>query len=139
MSATSHFDPSFGFHPVYKTCVSLPDDRANCALQIAYSLPPDVLVDPYELENYRPSYTFDFVGVTDLEAPVFWADSRDSELLTTVRLPADMADEVCVDLPIHLRYGRPSNSSTHGSITVPCPAVYWSCRMFRISAFSRGY
>lgn len=127
MSATSHFEPSSGFHPVYKTCVPLDEKYADCSLHLLYTFPPDVLVDPYELENYKSSYTFNIAAVPDLELPVFAADPQNLSLFVNVVPPQESSTQVCIELPIHLRYGRPSNSTSHEYLEIPCPFTYLIC------------
>jgi len=131
MACTSYLKPSIGFHPTYKTCVTL-DDGAHytskdCSLHVAHTLPPDVLIDPYELDNYRTSFTSHITRRIDLESPVFCAEPHDFEVFINVSLSAETRDEVCIDFPMHLRYGRPLDRPTYQHVTIPCPLAFWSC------------
>jgi len=131
MTFTSYLVSSTGFHPTYGICVSLEDDthytKKGCSLHAVHSLPPDVLVDPYELHNYYSAFTFHLTIATDLESPVFSAENRDSEVFLNFTRPGDIRNNICIDFPIHVRYGRPRNYSGYQDVIIPCPVVFWSC------------
>jgi PIG-X / PBN1 len=131
MTFTSYFESSTGFHPTYKICVLLEDDahstNKDCYLHVAITLPPDVLLDPYELENYHSAFTFRTTSATDLESPVFGVETRDSQVFLNVTLTNETRHNVCIDFPIHMRYGRLLNHSGYRNVIIPYPRVFWSC------------
>lgn len=149
-SFTATLAPKRGFHPTFRTHISIPngprkarrphldqlhdgdprlsqdtEDRANCTLHVAHTLPSALLADPYELELRRDEYAFVLWGERNLEFPVHAMPGTGQRLLLNVTLPAE-ARELVVELPLHLRYAEPG-AGGHKSIPAPSPAVFWAC------------
>jgi hypothetical protein len=119
-----------GFHTTWTTAVKLArdaDKAGDCSLYVLYDLPPHVFVDPYELANYRDSYTFQLSGTRNLELPVIALHSPGSNLLLNVSLGSmSESGDVSVDVPLHLRYGKPGSLDYHQE-RIPSPTAYIAC------------
>jgi GPI mannosyltransferase 1 subunit X len=125
-SPVSAVSPSQGLHFVISDQVppfEVPKE-SNCLLHILHRFPPDVFVDPYELEQRvldKISPPFKVWGETDLELPVS-AVSEGSLLLLG---PVTTGEQV--DVPIHTRYPLPSWTSSHASVTLDNPTLLLVC------------
>jgi len=117
-----------GFHTTYSThiIVNNPADLARCTCHLLHILPPRVFVDPYELANYRDFYTIKLSGYSNLELPVTAVDPKGSALLLNILLPKTGMQNMTVDVPLHLRYGKPVQVDD-GSVKVPLPTGFWTC------------
>ncbi|PPQ73061.1 hypothetical protein CVT26_014653 [Gymnopilus dilepis] len=113
---TSNLGPPKGFHPTSKTTIHLPEPASSyksCTLNLYYTLPPPVFVDTHELAQREASYTFKHWGSRDLEKPVHALPDEISELLLDVNFlegagrAVEEGMSVDVDVPMHLRYGKP--------------------------------
>jgi hypothetical protein len=130
------------------------------------NLPAEVFVDPYELELYREHYTFEVFrqigersanagradGV-DLEVPVFALGEDEQRGKWGVRVdvinPCSSDGELEVDIPLHLRYGRPRTTESDAVavvVDIEPPEVYWTCegagghrKGLCLMIFGRGY
>ncbi|KAI0058082.1 hypothetical protein BV25DRAFT_1313242 [Artomyces pyxidatus] len=123
-----------GFHTTSLTQLSIFNAPASsCTLKQVYTLPPLLFVDPYELHHYEDSYSFEVSGTSNLEAPVFAMDKKDTILLLNILL-SDLRPEhvlLLVTLPLHMRYGYPTleTEMTEGfvNVTLSPPVTFWSC------------
>lgn len=118
--------PSQGLHFVISDHVPTFEvpKRSNCSLHILHRFPPDIFVDPYELEQRvldKISPSFKVWGETDLELPVSAVSEGSLLLLGPVTADAQ------VDVPIHARYPLPSWVSSHALITLDDPTLLLVC------------
>jgi hypothetical protein len=127
--------PAYGAHPVAATHLSseeLQPQSQDCALNLFFRLPPEVFVDPYELVNYRESYTFEHWGTRNLELPVAAVSSEGSAVLLGVNVGGGsngkdaVKEERTIDLPLHTRYGLPDEKS-YRTVSIPASKGFWSC------------
>ncbi|KAK0446116.1 PIG-X [Armillaria borealis] len=122
LSSTIH--PSYGFHPTVTTSFRGISVEPSCSLFLLLTLPPLVLVDPYELANYKDSYTFRHAGPSNLELPVSAIGPSNSHVFVNVSRRA--VKEGSLQIPLHLRYG---NVSVDGfqAVDVSVPEGYVIC------------
>jgi len=114
-----------GFHTTLSTRISLHarPEYAACNLLILYELPPDIIIDPFELNDH--GLHFEFVGNTNLELPIS-AVGNEAGWLLVASEPAK--EVVVVDLPLHVRYGVPGEGyNPRHIIQLPPPACFWGC------------
>ncbi|KAK0469436.1 PIG-X, partial [Desarmillaria tabescens] len=102
LSSTIH--PLYGFHPIVTTSFHGITVEPSCSLYLLLTLPPLVFVDPYELANYKDSYTFRHAGPSNLELPVSAIGPSNSHVLMNVSRQA--ITKGAVQIPLHLRYGE---------------------------------
>ncbi|CAA7267242.1 unnamed protein product [Cyclocybe aegerita] len=119
---TSRVHSPQGFHPTFTTSIHSPlqllvsghNLTSSCTLHLLYTLPPGIFVDRHELALRHNQYTFIHWGSRDLERPVGAVEA--SEVLISVPEPGGVElekddgqgeVEVRVEVPMHLRYGRP--------------------------------
>lgn len=117
--------PPYGFHPVAKTQI-LVDKKEGCVLNLRYSLPAEIFIDPYELANYASYYSFRYTGSRNLELPVHALDKvQNAELWLTL---TEEAKDV-VDVPLHLRYAEPleGDEERYRTISISPPEVLLAC------------
>lgn len=138
-SITSHLHPAHGFHPSSRNTLTLLHHHQNCTIHLYYTLPPQIFVDPHELALRRASYAYRHWGSTELEKPAYALDSgeADTEVLvifedTKFLVGVDGTDtaaqrEVMVDVPMHLRYGRPSASGGYEEVQLRWPTAFLLC------------
>ena len=131
-SLSSSLDPQ-GFHFSVSTTVRLGahTDRSVCSLHILHDLPPHVYADQYELAQ-RPGYNSSLWGTADLERPVSAVDPRGSVLLLSVdglHLSQLQHETVTLDVPLHARYGRPTERQDAPLHTVALrrPLGFFAC------------
>lgn len=131
-TSTPHLSSSLtaqGFHFTLTTRLS-PHARApaaNCTLHLLHVLPPDVYADRYELAQ-RPGLSAEsLTGESDLELPVGAVGEGGSALLLEVREGTREDGELVVDMPLHARYGRPSEGGGYHTIRLERPAGFWAC------------
>ncbi|KAF5366996.1 hypothetical protein D9758_003983 [Tetrapyrgos nigripes] len=123
--------PNRGYHRSFVTKISSNqwDKYTDCSLHIHYKLSVLAFWDPYELANYRDSYTFYHHGHSNLELPVVAMNSNGSSLLLNVALSgADLE----IHVPFHLRYGEPSPDG-HQSAEISMPIAFFSCPAAQVS------
>lgn len=84
-------------------------------------------------------------GEQDLEAPDWVVKTWGSAALFELETPPS-AEEWEVTIPTHLRYVKPSDngtsSSSHATLDIPTPAVFWACHAeegtkFPVNPFDR--
>jgi hypothetical protein len=138
-SITSHLHPAHGFHPSSITTLTLLNHHQNCTIHLYYTLPPQIFVDPHELALRRASYAYRHWGSTELEKPAHALDrgEADTEVLIIFEdakflVGVDSTDtaaqrEVMVDVPMHLRYGRPSASGGYEEVQLRWPTAFLLC------------
>ncbi|KAJ3966683.1 PIG-X [Lentinula raphanica] len=154
LTVLSSIDPPHGFHRTIRTSIILQDvdwihlveqDEKNetrlCSVHLHYEFPVLVFVDPYELANYQHLYTFELRGNANLELPVAAMEqnleSNGALLVLLLNLNPKLISNntsgprVDVKVPIHLRYGEISRSTsrteTHRSAEIAWPEVFLSC------------
>ncbi|KAJ6543540.1 PIG-X, partial [Mycena vulgaris] len=94
------------FHPTLLTNVEV-FEIDTCGLHIYYALPPLIFIDPYELANYRSSYSFQHIEPSNLELPPAALEQSGSSLLLTVSVPR-RGGTIDAEVPLHVRYGTTS-------------------------------
>ena len=112
-----------GFHTTLSTRISLHARHAYaaCNLFVLYGLPPDVIIDSFELSNH--GLQFEYVGNANLELPILGVGNEIGWLLVAVDPEKEM-----VDVPLHLRYGVPGKGhNPHHTIQLPPPTCFWGC------------
>ena len=122
-----------GFHFTVSTTVNaaLQDADRDCALHLLFDLDPHVYADQYELAQ-RPDYTSSLWGDTDLERPVSAVHSNGSVLLITAHehiIPRGQTTSPTFDVPLHVRYGKPSETSETAfrRVTIKRPVGFFAC------------
>ncbi|KAK0194109.1 PIG-X [Armillaria mellea] len=88
------------------------------------TLPPIVFVDPYELANYKDSYTFRHAGPSNLELPASAIGPSNSHVFVNVSRRA--VKEGSLQIPLHLRYGEVSVDGFQ-AVDVSVPEGYMIC------------
>lgn len=122
LSSTIH--PSYGFHPTVTTSFHGISVEPLCSLFLLLTLPPLVFVDPYELANYKDSYTFRHAGPSNLELPVSAIGPSNSHVFVNVSRRA--VKEGSLQIPLHLRYGEASIDGFQ-TVDVSVPEGYVIC------------
>lgn len=146
---TTTLGPKRGFHPTFRTVISLPngpwkgrqlhsnelldgdtprhstEETTRCTLHVAHALPSTLFADPYELELRRDQFTFLLLGEHNLEFPVHAMTGTGQRLVLNVSLSSDTR-EIVVEFPLHLRYAEPGHGG-HRPVAVPSPAPFWAC------------
>ncbi|SJL09982.1 uncharacterized protein ARMOST_13364 [Armillaria ostoyae] len=122
LSSTIH--PSYGFHPTVTTNFHGISVEPSCSLFLLLTLPPLVFVDPYELANYKDSYTFRHAGPSNLELPVSAIGPSNSHVFVNVSRRA--VKEGSLQIPLHLRYGDVSVDGFQ-AVDVSVPEGYVIC------------
>ncbi|KAI1790705.1 PIG-X [Ganoderma leucocontextum] len=122
-----------GFHFTLSTTLSVPIAHAldRCPFHLLYDLDPHVYADQYELAQ-RPGYTSLLWGTSDLERPVSAVDPKGTLLLITAdntHITREQNSNITLDVPLHARYGRPSQSSdtTIHHIDLKLPVGFFAC------------
>ncbi|KAG2149250.1 PIG-X [Suillus clintonianus] len=113
-----------GFHSTLSTEIPLHarHEYAACNLFVLHELPPDIIVDSFELDDHR--LHFQFAGNTDLELPTSGVANESGWLLVAVKPETDL---VMVDVPLHVRYGMPREGNLRHIIQLPPPTCFWAC------------
>ncbi|KAF9481625.1 hypothetical protein BDN70DRAFT_786157, partial [Pholiota conissans] len=131
---TSTLLPQQGAHPISSNEVYLPRSLLeSCSLHLYYTLPPILFVDTHELGQRSASYSFKYWGTKDLERPVHALSEDISELLINVGTDGHVIDDegstVRVEVPMHLRYGRPvwKDGKPYESVTIDWPQAFLQC------------
>ncbi|CAL1700583.1 unnamed protein product [Somion occarium] len=128
-SFSSSISSTKGFHTIITTQYS-GGVLDGCKLNLAYTFPPDVFVDPYELRYDFSSFELD--PLPNLELPVKVAGHGDSTLLLHLDTSSKLKHEdrvAPVKIPVHARYGElvAPTSSPFRSIQLSAPRGYWVC------------
>lgn len=141
-----------GLHPTLT--LTLPSSHLNvpdptCKLHTYLTLPSALFIDKYQFNDALFLASANLValrslaGATDLEAPDWvvpqWGSaalfelavpspsSSDRETGEAEKRSAIVQPEHNVSIPLHLRY-LPASPTSHHSISVPWPVVFWACR-----------
>lgn len=139
-TSDSHFSCEFlkpaGLHPTLQLKLSSakpPLDDAGCAPHAFVTLPKTIFADRYQYEDslFLASKNLTASRYTslpvDLEAPAYTTTTWGSRFLLELAPPASgQAEEWTAEVPLHLRYLKPSASGSV-PIEVPYPAVFWAC------------
>ncbi|CDH59014.1 hypothetical protein RO3G_10882 [Lichtheimia corymbifera JMRC:FSU:9682] len=122
----SRLDKAQSLHPHIVTRLDpLPEPQPHCFFDVIYELPASVFVDPNQLSNL-PSFQRHWVfGETDLEVPLEHVKETRGSVVIVRQKPTDIEHEL--DLPIHLRYQRPSDNDSFRDIKISAPRVGWTC------------
>ncbi|RXW13897.1 hypothetical protein EST38_g11960 [Candolleomyces aberdarensis] len=128
LTSSSSLSPPYGAHPTIVTDVQAPGDTESsaCSLYLHYSLPPILFVDPYELDMRQQQYTVVGLkgkGARELEKPVHALPDEDG---IEVILKTDSVVEQ-VQLPIHVRYGKPTFNTSYVVQPLDAPTVVLAC------------
>ena len=131
--STSFMQPT-GLHPALRlTLPSLTEPPSqDCALHTYLTLPASLFPDKYQLSapNFLASNNLrsihSLTGETDLEAPIWAVSKWGSALLLELAPPETGSTQWNVDIPLHLRYLRPT-SGGETPLFVPWPIVFWAC------------
>lgn len=109
----------------------------SCALHSYLTLPSTLFPDKYQLSSplFLASKSLRSLrsvsGETDLEAPDWaiekWGSAMLVELAPPDAKPGSKQGPWHADIPLHLRYIRPSVSGT-AATEIPWPVVFWACR-----------
>ncbi|KAF1933685.1 PIG-X-domain-containing protein [Didymella exigua CBS 183.55] len=138
-----------GLHPTLT--LTLPTSHltapdATCRLHAHLTLPSALFIDRYQFSDplFLSSQNLlalrSLSGATDLEAPDWVIPQWGSAALFELALPPSTSTSSSVaeknsavhadhniSIPLHLRY-LPASPSTHASVDVPWPVVFWACR-----------
>jgi PIG-X / PBN1 len=137
-------EPAYGSHPNIRTIlpsstlvppVNDTVDHESCTLHGLYTLSKEVFVDKYQLAQlaqFQSGGIADVRGVwgeTDLENPTYKTEGWGSVVLLDVAVPvADEAEELVLELPVHLRYLEPSTEGGYEALTLLPPQLFWTCQ-----------
>ncbi|KAJ7574291.1 PIG-X [Mycena floridula] len=120
---SSTLEPQAGFHTKLTTKITIENTR-NCSLNLYFSLPPLLFVDPYELADYDDKYAFRRWGPSSLELPLAALKNEASTLL--LHLKSTELVNIEVELPLHARYGH-LNSDGYELAHIQGPLAFLSC------------
>jgi len=141
---SSFLTPTKGLHTTSTTRLALHHgdrSRSSCTLHLYFTLPTQLIADPYELAHRRESYRFERFGGGNLEAPVFspgaGADAP-AGLLLDLTIPGGEGVEgedsstrssvIQIDVPLHARYGVPkTGGELIDEVALPPPEAFWAC------------
>ncbi|KAF1981781.1 PIG-X-domain-containing protein [Aulographum hederae CBS 113979] len=158
---TSHYTFSFpsptGLHPhahiTLPHSALTPPSPHRCSLHTYLTLPSAIFLDRYQFSDplFLTSLNLKSLrhisGATDLEAPDYVVDEWGSAALFEIDVPNSKSKaggssgkseskregDFVVDIPLHLRYLTPTNSTTSGSpqgtvsLDIPHPILFWAC------------
>ncbi|KAF2715205.1 PIG-X-domain-containing protein [Pleomassaria siparia CBS 279.74] len=141
LTYSTRFSMPTGLHPTL--LITLPTSQLTppaptCRLHAHLTLPSSLILDKYQFSDplFLTSSNIDVLrsiaGATDLEAPDWVIPQWGSAALFSLVFPADpsatsLPADWEVSIPLHVRY-LPAANSSHGSIPVPWPVVFWACR-----------
>lgn len=137
----STFSASFltptGLHPTLELEISsssLPTEERSCSLHTYLTLPRTIFADRYQfsdplfLASKNLSSLHHITTPVDLEAPVYALSSWGSSVLLELAPPATREGPFTAAIPLHLRYLRPtSTTSGQSSLELPYPVMFWAC------------
>ncbi|KDN51763.1 hypothetical protein RSAG8_00311, partial [Rhizoctonia solani AG-8 WAC10335] len=121
--------PTQGFHIVSTTTISGLDTfvpEANCFAGSLQFVPPDFIIDEYELnQRYQEGYgsLCHVIGERDLELPAQAVGGRSAAILAEI----PFQPEVKIDIPLHLRYPSPKEGVELSEPLLPWPWVIVTC------------
>jgi hypothetical protein len=133
---TSRFLTPTGLHPTLQLSFSsnkLPSAEGECAPYAFLTLPKTIFADRYQLGDdlFLASKNLTALRYTtlpvDLEAPAYTTETWGSSILLELVPPASEEEQPWnVEIPLHLRYLKPSMSG-QVETEIPYPAVFWAC------------
>ncbi|KAH7907979.1 PIG-X [Hygrophoropsis aurantiaca] len=123
--------PIIGYHTTLSTHLEInqTSDFPEYTLYILYTIPPHVIVDPFELNDNHAS--FKVFGKSHLELPLSAVNQTATYLLLSIS--PDLEDDLDItsglffDIPLHVRYGLPSLGSSDYTITIDTPKIFRAC------------
>ncbi|KAG6007961.1 hypothetical protein E4U21_005322 [Claviceps maximensis] len=128
-----------GLHPVLQLKVSsnkAPVADEHCAPYAYLTLPNTIFADKFQLADrlFLASNNLTALQYTslpvDLEAPAYTTKTWGSTLLLELAPPPSLDDDPAAawtaQVPLHLRYLKPSTSGI-ADIEIPYPVVFWAC------------
>jgi hypothetical protein len=121
--------PTQGFHIVTTTTIFDLDTyvpEANCFAGSLQFVPPDFIIDEYELrQRYEEGYgpLCHVTGERDLELPVQAVSGRSAAILAEVPLRS----QVKIEIPLHLRYPSLQKGVGLSELQLPWPWVILTC------------
>ncbi|KAF2115062.1 PIG-X [Lophiotrema nucula] len=140
----TRFSHPTGLHPTL--ILTLPSSHLDapdptCKLHTHLTLPSYLFIDKYQFNDPLFLASKNLVslrslsGATDLEAPDWVVPQWGSAALFELAVPSFSPNEDepkpsgdwNVSIPMHLRY-LPAQQSSHTSVPVPWPVVFWACR-----------
>jgi hypothetical protein len=128
-----------GLHPKLQIDISpsrhLKSPGEDCTLNAYFKLPRGLFVDKYQLSSANPQLLSSLKikrlrnvsGEADLEAPVWGSNRWGSSVLVEVDPEQTTDTGLTVELPLHLRYLEPKNS-TESEMRFALPSIFWACR-----------
>jgi hypothetical protein len=151
-SYTSTFLHPTGLHPTMQLQISSatpPTEDKTCSIHAHLTLPRSIFADKYQLSDSLFMSSKNLSAVrhitpnVDLEAPEYTQKIWGSAILLELSPPSDSTLAWTAEVPLHLRYLRPS-SGTAGltNISLPYPVLFWACTAdegskFPINPFDR--
>lgn len=145
---STRIQPARTFHPQLITTIKLPEILepknhhhfvSTCSLNVLYTLPPSIFVDPYQLADLTPQSLagtesgriLGVWGEADLEKPVDQVRGWGSLVLVRAANGASLEGHngtVSVTLPAHARYQPPRGDGAFEiSVELQTPDVFWMC------------
>ncbi|KIY71734.1 hypothetical protein CYLTODRAFT_487012 [Cylindrobasidium torrendii FP15055 ss-10] len=112
-----------GFHPTLDVRI-LYEEPTDCTSIIFLDLPPEVLVDRFELANYAAEYSFHLLGPSNVELPVVALANETSHLMLEITPEDSLYRQVTI--PLHLRYPE-VGTDDYVAVTFPAPHGYLAC------------
>lgn len=109
-----------------------PKSGEGCKLYAHLTLPPAVFADKYQFTDSLYLASKNLSSLTwisspvDLEAPVYVKAAKVSSLLLELAPPAPQNETWTAEIPLHLRYLKPSKSG-YAEAQIPIPMLLWGC------------
>jgi hypothetical protein len=132
-SISTRFEPRVGFHFLSVSHLQLSHPRQCTNVQIHYTLPPDLIVDSYELNLHQETFSFELDRQPDLEQPAFAAAALEAALTVTISpsLLEGGRRTLDISIPLHARYGSSSQHAdadeAYEILHFPQPHANWQC------------
>ncbi|EMD91927.1 hypothetical protein COCHEDRAFT_1100837 [Bipolaris maydis C5] len=144
LTYTTSLNQPTGLHPTLTLTFpaqNLTAPAPSCKLHTYLTLPSYLFIDQYQfndslfLASKHLKRLRSLSGATDLEAPDWavtpWGSSALFELDVPkpekIEYPEIPEGDWNVSIPLHTRY-LPAAPSTHATVPVPWPVVFWACR-----------
>ncbi|KAF2639048.1 PIG-X-domain-containing protein [Massarina eburnea CBS 473.64] len=144
LTYSTSFAPPTGLHPTLTLTFPTSPIPPNptCKLHTHLTLPSYLILDKYQftdslfLASHNLKSLHSISGATDLEAPDWVVEQWGSAVLFELAVAEfvegedegeNEGKEWNATVPLHLRY-LPAAESSHTSVPVPWPVVFWACR-----------
>ena len=152
-SFSADFVSPAGLHPTLRLALSSSKPPAEggsrCSPFAYFTFPKTIFADRYQFadELFLASKNLTASRYTtlpvDLEAPVYTTETWGSNVLLELAPPGAASQEWTAEVPLHLRYLRPTQSGKM-DIEIPYPAVFWACEAeagtdFSVNPFDRTH